>query len=146
MAEKKRLGAGPRHETAMSCIQTYLFVLEVDVVRLSCFESVGVEDVRSNLLAVHVDTAAELHGGAGLHPGDRQHPPPVSSSLLPQGEVVFAPLNLTFLSRSESNHFACKIQLLSRAGNMIHGQTLLHKAKISNLRRMIYSQRSVVDQ
>ena len=75
MAEKKRLGAGPTCEPAMSCIQTYLFVLEVDVVGFSCFDGVGVEDVRSDLLAVHVDTAAELDGGAGFHSRDHQHPP-----------------------------------------------------------------------
>ena len=68
----------------MRYIQTYLFVLEVDVVRLSCFDGVGVEDVRPDLLAVHVDTAAELHGGAGLHPGDHQHPPRARCSVLPQ--------------------------------------------------------------
>ena len=78
------MGASPRYDTAMSCIETYLFVLEVYVVGFSCFDGVGVEDVRSDLLAVYVDTAAELYGGAGLHPGDHQHPPRVSSSLLPQ--------------------------------------------------------------
>ena len=72
--EKKRLDVSPRCETAMLFIQMYLFVLEVDVVGFSCFDGVGVEDVRSNLLAVHVDTAAELYGGAGFHPGDHQHP------------------------------------------------------------------------
>ena len=75
MAEKKEVGAGPTCEPGMSCIQTYLFVLEVDVVGFSCFDGVGVEDVRSDLLAVHVDTAAELDGGAGFHSRDHQHPP-----------------------------------------------------------------------
>ena len=79
---------------------------------------------------------ASTPGITSILPGEVV-PPPAGSNRSCPGEVALAPLNLTLLSWSESNHSAWKIELLSRTGN----DPLLHKTEMSNLIQMIYFQR-----